>query len=238
MDEATAQRLNDLNQRFYQTVSVSFDQSRQSAWPGWSRLLEHLPARRPLRVLDAGCGNGRLALFLARAGMMLDYAGVDSSAALLGAAERALTALPNVTAAVIEADFIMDHEALPDEPYDLVALFGVLHHVPGIARRQALIAALAARTAPGGLLAFTAWRFLDTPRFQQRLLAPPADLALEADDYLLDWRAGEAPTLRYCHYCDDAELETLAKASGLTRIGGYRADGQTGGLNAYCLLRR
>lgn len=238
MDEASAQRLNELNARFYQTVSAGFDQSRQSGWPGWQRLLAQLPENRPLRVLDAGCGNGRLARFLAAAGIALDYTGLDSSPALLAAARRALAGAPGVSAAWLEADFIMNAEALPAGPFDLVALFGVLHHVPGSQRRERLIGELAARTASGGLLAFTAWRFMEYERFQRRTVPAPDDLVLEANDYLLDWRASETPALRYCHYTDDAELENLARASGLIAADAYRADGESGDLNAYRLLGR
>jgi SAM-dependent methyltransferase len=237
MDDAMAQRLNDLNRRFYQTVAADFDRSRAAGWPGWARLLPHLPAARPLRVLDAGCGNGRLALFLANAGVALDYTGLDSSPALLAAAARALEAHPTVKATWIEADFILEPAALLAGPFDLVALFGVLHHVPGAQRRRDLIAALARRTAPGGVLAFTAWRFAEHARFRERIMPPPADLALEPHDYLLDWRAGAAPALRYCHYADDAELDALTQASGLARIDAFRADGDTGDLNAYRVLK-
>ncbi len=238
VDEATALRLNDLNRQFYQSVSADFDQSRQSAWPGWRRLLNHLPPVRPLRVLDAGCGNGRLALFLAREGVALDYTGVDSSPALLEAGRYALADNTTVTATWIEADFIMDVDALPAGQFDLVTLFGVLHHVPGALRREALVTALAARTAPGGLLTFTAWRFREYERFRQRIVQPPAGLTLEDNEYLLDWRAGDTPALRYCHHTDDAELDALVAASGLALADAYRADGETGDLNAYRVLRR
>lgn len=238
MDEANAQRLNELNARFYQTVSADFDQSRQSGWPGWQRLNAHLPPRRPLRVLDAGCGNGRLALFLAATGIGLDYTGVDRNLSLLEAAGRALTGTTSVSATWLETDFIMNADALPAGPFDLVALFGVLHHVPGAARRQNLIAALAERTAPNGLLALTAWRFMASERFRRRIIPTPDDLELEANDYLIDWRAGAVPALRYCHYTDDAEFDALVQINGLALADAYYADGETGDLNAYRLLRK
>ena len=54
--------------------------------------------------------------------------------------------------------------ALPSGPFSLVALMGVLHHVPGRETRAALVAAAADRLAPGGLLALTLWRFAGRPR--------------------------------------------------------------------------
>jgi len=62
MDTETVNRLNTINHAFYATVADDFDQTRGTAWPGWQRLLPHL--KKPLSVLDVGCGNARFALFL------------------------------------------------------------------------------------------------------------------------------------------------------------------------------
>ncbi len=121
--------------------------------------------------------------------------------------------------------------------YDLVALFGVLHHIPGAARRQALVRALAARVRPGGLLAFACWRFYEYPRFRERIIPFPPGLDVEPGDYLLDWRRG-AQAVRYCHYVDDAEQAELIAAAQLTLVESYRADGESGAMNAYVILRR
>ncbi len=119
-----------------------------------------------------------------------------------------------------------------------MALFGVLHHVPGAEQRAALLRALADRVAPGGILAFTEWRFADEPRFRERIVAWDAvaeygDLAVEPGDYLLDWRRG-TPALRYCHHVDDAEHARLIAAAGLRQVAEYRADAA----NRYAILQK
>lgn len=230
MDTATIRHLNDLNRRFYAATAADFDATRQQPWDGWERLLSHLYA--PLSVLDVGCGNGRFGLFLAdRFGKdHLHYVGLDSSAALL---ERARAALVGIDARFEEHDIV---EQPPDPSlgqFGLVVLFGVLHHVPGATNRLALLRALADRVAPGGLLAWTEWRFLENPRLVERSVPWDANLQVEPGDTLLDWRRG-AQTLRYCHAVDDAEHAQLIAAAGLRVVDEYRADAA----NLYTVLQR
>ncbi|HVO43019.1 MAG TPA: class I SAM-dependent methyltransferase [Aggregatilineales bacterium] len=231
MNDATVKRLNAINREFYCLTAVSFDETRQRAWPGWDRLLPLLPPS--LAVLDVGCGNGRFGVFLASR-FALRYHGIDSSPDLLALARNALP-----DAGFEERDIV---ESPPDSgQYDLVALFGVLHHIPGADRRLRLLRILAERVTPGGMLAVASWRFYEFERFRRRILPWPPDLADEVEDhdYLLDWRrdAAAEPAIRYCHYVDDAEQSRLVAASGLEPILSYRADGSTGDLNSYVILR-
>jgi 2-polyprenyl-3-methyl-5-hydroxy-6-metoxy-1,4-benzoquinol methylase len=231
MNEATIKRLNQINREFYRITAESFDESRDQPWTGWKILLPYL--KPPLTVLDVGCGNGRFGVFLAqKLGTDLVYRGMDSSPTLL---ERARVALSGLEAHLELRDVI---ENPPDGgEYDLVALFGVLHHVPGNSQRQEFMRTLAQRVAPGGYLAFATWRFYDYERFRQRIVPWPEGLDAEPGDYLLDWRRG-VHALRYCHYVDDAEHKSLIAATGLTELTTYRADGRTNDLNRYSLLRR
>jgi SAM-dependent methyltransferase len=167
-----------------------------------------------------------------RFGTNVTYSGIDSNPALLS---RAADALRGADAHLIRQDVI---DQPPDSgEYDLVALFGMLHHIPGHERRQAFLRALAERVAPGGLLAFAAWRFYEFSRFRERVVPWPDDIQVEPHDYLLDWRR-ETPALRYCHYVDDAEHGALVAATGLTEVVAFRADGETGDMNRYSLLRK
>lgn len=243
MDQTLVNRLNQINRDFYRLTVQDFDESRGRPWPGWKRLLPYLTALdAPIRVLDVGCGNGRFGRFLARnLDSGIHYHGLDHTPALLDAARAAFAnILPD---AVLEERDIVERP--PDTgQYDLVVLFGVLHHVPGYAGRCALLQALANRVAPGGLLVFTCWCFYEYERFRRRIIAWPADWAVdlnvEPGDYLLDWQRGHAANtaLRYCHYVDETENAALDAATGLKLIETFRADGHTDDINRYSLLRR
>ncbi len=231
MDDITIARLNALNRAFYEITAADFDQTRAAPWPGWDALLPYLAV--PLSVLDVACGNGRFGLFLfEHLGTNVTYHGVDSNPALL---DRARAALAGRDAHLEQRDVLAGPPAAG--AYDLVALFGMLHHIPGCERRCAFMRALAGRVAPGGLLAFAAWRFYEYERFRQRILPWPPDLVAEPGDCLLDWRRGvRAP--RYCHHVDDEEHAALVAATGLRELVTYRADGHSGDVNRYSILRR
>ncbi len=236
MDETIRQRLNAYNHAFYQQTADDFDATRQRAWAGWLRLLPWLGAVRS--VLDVGCGNGRLAHFLAEhLPKPLTYHGIDLSAALLDRARQSLAGVDGLRVTLEARDIV---QRPPDSgAYDLVALIAVLHHVPGRAQREHLVQALAARLNVGGLLVFSAWRFMDSPRLAARVVPFPEDLAphVEPGDYLLDWRRG-TNALRYCHAIDAEEQAALISASGLRMVDIFDADGENNQLNRYSVLRR
>lgn len=235
MDKQTRERLNQINRDFYATTATEFDATRGRAWAGWERLYKELD--HPLRsVLDVGCGNGRFGVFLAEQQTQpFVYHGVDNSPQLLAFAQQTFTDYPQVDVQLTEQDVIMGD--LPDGRYDLVALFGVIHHVPGFAERRAFMQALSERVADNGYLVFAAWRFYEQERFRSRIVDWDRAIAVEQHDYLLDWRRGER-ALRYCHYVDDEEHEALSRVTGLSIVTDYRADGSTNDLNRYTILRK
>jgi SAM-dependent methyltransferase len=255
MNAQTINRLNEINRRFYATTATEFDQTRGKAWLGWAKLAEHLQA--PLSVLDVGCGNGRFGLFLAESlpltpqppfpaseargsemrqeqASMIHYHGLDNNEALLAFAKEAFEGQANLKAKLETFDLVQQN--LPDEVYDLVVLFGVIHHVPGAEQRRAFMAELAKRVKKGSILCFASWRFYEFERFRERISEWPADLEVEEHDYLLDWRRGEN-ALRYCHYVDDAEEDALIAATGMSVLARYRADGENNRMNSYVVLR-
>lgn len=240
MKTEVIQRLNAINRQFYETIAQSFDETRGKPWPGWDHLLPHLKALsvEPLEVLDVGCGNGRFGLFLAEnLPYPVRYTGIDNNQHLLDAAAASLKATPNITAALHRHDVV---ESVPDSGlYDLVGVFGLIHHIPGYSNRQHFVYKLSEWLKPGGILALACWRFYDYERFRARIVPWPDDLTgeVEPHDYLLDWRRGEV-ALRYCHHVDDAELSDLIAITRLEEIETFSADGFSGAVNRYCLLKK
>lgn len=254
MNDLTRQALLELNRRFYARFAAGFSASRERPWDGWDRLPELLPALRGrrLRVLDAGCGNGRLAAFLAARVPALDYLGIDGSAELLALAHWRLAAADpagRVTARWAEVELAGGalRRRLGSRRFDLVALFGVLHHIPGRVHRARLLARLAAHVDAGGLLAASVWRFDRQPRLEAKVLpwdvynrqaeVPVDARELEPGDHLLTW-AGDRATPRYCHLLGDGEIAGLAASAGLPCRARFEADGPGGDRNVYLVFAR
>jgi SAM-dependent methyltransferase len=244
MDEATRRALEALNRAFYARNAREFDASRASPWRGFARIAAALPVRQPLRVLDLGCGNGRLLTYLQGGSpRALEYLGTDSCAALLASAERRFEG--RAEACFRRAELFDEHgaPALPDQAFDLVALLGVLHHVPSERARRALVQAALARLAPGGVLVLTVWRFAHDARYAARRAPwteatarwPAIDVAqLEPGDALLRWSTHE-DAFRYCHAAEHEEIERwlVGTRGTVTR---FFADG-AGELNEYIVVR-
>ena len=253
MTPETATALARINQVFYEDRAADFSATRERPWSAWESLAEIVEVHvgeGQVRVLDLGCGNGRLGRFLAgRWGDGLDYLGLDASEPMLEIA-RGLGGGRFVRRDLLASDALDD---LPAGPFGLVTAFGLMHHLPGFDRRAALLRAAAGHLAPGGLLAVSFWQFGAVERFRRRMVpwatwnrsaAEPVDTGdLEEGDVLLAW--GEAPSthgllpaVRYCHWTPPEEAERLLADLSLVEVASFRADGKAGDLNLYRVLSR
>ena len=254
MNRNTALALNAINRAFYRNLADEFSVTRDAPWPGWLRVLSAIERHCPVAeidVLDIGCGNGRFACFLAdnlpKRRDRLRYLGVDSSPAML---ERAgASALPLAATEYHLWDFVEDPlgDRLGSRDFSLVVLFGVLHHVPGFARRRELVADAARLLRPGGLLVFTSWQFEMFERFSSKAISweefnrtaeLPIDVnELDPGDRLLPW-GDSGRVVRFCHFADGEETKQLASGLPLELALTYEADGREGNLNRYFIFRR
>lgn len=254
MNRQTTQTLNRINRDFYRNRAVEFSATRQKPWRGWKRLVqlmeEHFEGIHPPSVLDLGCGNGRFARFLRdHYSKSISYVGVDVSAQAL---EHARTHLVETdTCRLIQHDLVADRpeEILPREaqrPFSLIAAFGLFHHLPSYELRRAVLAELARRLEPQGILAISIWQFGRFERFRRKVLSWQEfqsqtgvildTTQLEHGDYVLTWGSAP-PAFRYCHYIDPEEASRLTSSLPLIQMATFAADGATHNLNQYHVLK-
>ena len=257
MDKGLALRLCALTGEFYRANAESFSQTRQSPWQGWVRLLEVMglaSGQEPLRVLDLACGNLRFERYLADTlpGRMLSGYAVDNCDPLVEAGERGefgpLSRIAFQNLDVIErlsGGSLREALEVPDTSCDLAVSFGFMHHVPLERWRVGLLRALIAKVRPGGFVAVSFWRFLNsdklTRKAQETTGRARAELGLPElpqNDYLLGWQDTQG-LYRYCHHFDEPEIERLLAmvADSADLVSRFEADGKTGNLNEYVVLR-
>jgi 2-polyprenyl-3-methyl-5-hydroxy-6-metoxy-1,4-benzoquinol methylase len=83
---------------------------------------------QPRRILDYGCGIGRLTALLANAFPNAEICGYDPSAASIKEAEKAVADLSNVVLSSSFDDI--------ENKFDMLVMAGVLHHIPDIHRTR------------------------------------------------------------------------------------------------------
>lgn len=239
MNDATAAVLLDLNQKFYNQFSSSFDTSRYLALPGMYRAVQFLPAKR-VNMLDVGCGNGIFSRFMLKNNYLERYLGVDFSAGLLNAATQ-YEQSEGETVSFVTRDISQPGFLDGLGQFDLITCFAAMHHIPQHRRRAAMLTEMGKHLLPGGLLFMSNWQFLTSER-QRRKVLPWSDIGLEPDDveshdYLLSWQRGGFGR-RYVCQIEVEETQLLVEKSGLIQFDQYRADGKEGDLSLYTILKR
>jgi len=232
MRKDVIEQLSQLNQVFYDTFAHAFSDSRSRTEPGLERILGQVSPGS--RVLDLGCGQGRIALLLPEGCV---YVGADFSAEMLALAQESAAAAP-VDARFVQVNLTDAEWSLPDE-YDWIILRAVLHHIPSYEARLHILRQAARRLSPGGKVVMANWRFLAIPRLRRRV-QPWSEIGLgeedvDPGDYLLDWQR-EGYGLRYVHMVDQDEAERLATDAGLAVEEHFLADGHSGDLTLYTVL--
>lgn len=194
-----------LNRDFYLKTQEYFNRSRQSPWSGWQKLLPYLPRRQAglqgvsLKVLDLGCGNGRFGIWLSKH-RQIDYTGLDNNQYLLDQ-------IP--FGRLIKQDITKPWNL--KEKFDLVAILGVMHHLPE-KHSLPLLKRAVANLKPGGILFLSFWEF-----------DPSKGKPLGNNDYLLPWKLGVTAE-RYCHLYSGQEIKKLLQTLKLKLLADFRAD--------------
>ncbi|MBI2759097.1 MAG: methyltransferase domain-containing protein [Chloroflexi bacterium] len=240
MNTATAQRLLDLNHRFYTEHGADFSATRTRLQNGVLRVLDTL--RGDESILDLGCGNGELARALLQRGQRGPYLGLDFSLPLLNEAEREAFGFPVQFKQVDLSRFsVTSDQWSVTGNWSLVTAFAVLHHIPSDELRLKLIQKVYDLLKPNGLFIHSNWQFLNSERLKARIQSwDTIGLAardVDANDYLLDWKRGGLG-LRYVHHFDEAELAELAQASGFEIIETFYSDGENKRLGLYQVWKK
>lgn len=213
-------------ERGYDLIAGKFSQTRKHFW----RELEFVKdfIRPGMKVLDYGCGNGRLAGFLSEEGE-IDYVGADVSERLLEEAQKSHI-FSKITPADTDAksqsrfEFVKldpQNERLPwnDGIFDAVFSVAVFHHFPSSAYRKRMAGELCRVLKRDGIVVITVWN-LWQPKYRRNIFRNWRDKLSGRSE--LDWNDCSIPFAdnegrrfeRFHHAFTKRELRKLFAAAG------------------------
>ena len=211
MDKTTKQDLLDIVKNNYEQSAVDFSASRQRLfWPELQKLATQVKAGD--RVLDLGCGQGRLLEVLKS--QSIYYLGLDQSAALISIAQA------NYPAFNFQALDLGSIDELPETDFNYIFCVAVLHHIPGVVDRTAILEKLASKLAPKGRIIISVWNLWSRKKFLklifkfwlQRL---GGRNKMDAGDIVFPWGGRAGVGLRYYHAFTMRELKKISRLANL-----------------------
>lgn len=209
MDEKYAKYLLEKTRQDYNTIAEHFSKTRNFVWEELKSLSQYSFVGE--RVLDLGCGNGRLLEIFKDKN--IDYIGIDSSEKLIEIAKKKYPKAKFQKADALNLPF-------PANYFDKVYSIAVLHHIPSVKFRLRFLKEAKRVLKPEGLLILTVWNLWQQKFLKYHLkfffLKLIKKSKLDFKDIFYPWKnqAGEVVTRRYVHVFSKRELKKLVKKSG------------------------
>lgn len=203
MKQVLAKKILQQTQETYNAIAYDFSNTRNYIWQDILPLLDY--SRKGAKVLDLGCGNGRL--FEALKEKQVDYTGVDNSKELLKIAQQKYP----------QANFqLVNGISLPfkDKTFDIIYCVAVLHHIPSKRLRKDFLLEAKRVLRPNGLMVATVWKLGQKksnllPKFTLKKLFSKSDL--DFGDVLVPWHN---KAMRFVHNFTNLGLKRLFKQAG------------------------
>lgn len=234
MKQEYAQYLIEKTREDYDAIAGEFDRTRAYCWEGLDQFARY--AGEGDRVLDFGCGNGRLfTLFWEK---NITYVGADQSKQLVDRAREKYTA--QVEAGKAEFMHVTGARLpFPDGSFDCIFGIAMLHHIPSQHLRERLLREFDRILKPDGRLVLSVWnlwqkkyRALIIRHTIKKLIGLSQ---LDFFDIFVPWKTGKQETMaeRYYHCFTMRELLGLMKRAGFHIAESGYFGGKTKRFNMY-----
>ncbi|MCX7778744.1 MAG: methyltransferase domain-containing protein [Patescibacteria group bacterium] len=205
MREEIAQRILEETKKNYEKIAEQFSQTRQWPWGVMKLFLAYLNDGD--KILDIGCGNGRLYDLLKE--KSIEYVGIDNSERLV---EMAKKKFPMTRSEFLVMDAL--NLEFRDEEFDAVFMIAVLPHLPS-QKLQIKVLSEAYRVLKiDGYLFLTCWNLwqpkLFFHNFIQRLKKPKLYQDLGWKDFFVPWHLSSNEIIqRFYHAFTKKELKKI-----------------------------
>lgn len=194
------------------------------------------------RILDWGCGNGRLIHLLKDRN--IKYVGVDQSEEMIRLAQEEFKtecAEGWVSFQVVPG---LPPWPLADKSFDGIFSVASFHHLPTKQQRFAVLKEMARVLKPGGFLVMMTWNLKSdwAAEQQQKGVWQEAD---EPDAYWIPWKSADGTVLAERYYChlEPDDIEDAIARSGLQTTACYwssesKETQRSDGKNLVCIARK
>ncbi len=190
----------------YNKISEHFSQTRYKPWDEFKLFKEYI--RDGQKILDLGCGNGRLYKFLKDQNLNVDYYGLDN-------AEKLISICKEKYPEVADRFKVGEIFKLPydESQFDVVICIATFHHLSDYTQRINTLEQVRRVLKPGGYLLMTNWHLWHRPflkyffsQFRQKV---------SRKDLIFPWKSadGQVQCQRYYHAFTKGELKRLFKKS-------------------------
>ncbi|MBT5016132.1 WecB/TagA/CpsF family glycosyltransferase [Candidatus Peregrinibacteria bacterium] len=197
----------------YDKIAQEFNRSRQRLWPDLDFFTEFLP--EDARVLDVGCGNGRLLKFFEGRDIK-SYLGIDNSKELLKFAKKQQK---GNKIKFKEGDAL--DLPVKEGTYDAVFSVAVLHHIPSRELQLKALAELSKALSKDGVVCLSVWnlyRLRSLPYFVKAFFRSIFSWGNYSwKDLMIPWGKKE-PKMRFAHAFRLKELLVLLQDAGFEVI--------------------
>ncbi len=195
------------NKKVYNAIADHFSQTRALLWDDLKDLKQY--AFPHARILDIGCGNGRL--YQMFEDLSIVYTGIDQSENLIAHAKNKF---PQVNFQV--GNMI----ALPFEngQFDRIYAIASFHHLPNFDLRLTALQEMKRVLVSGGKIIMTNWN-AQSNWAQKKIQTGDWQIGENGSDHLMvPWKngAGQIQGMRHYWALTPENLETLAHEAGLT----------------------
>jgi cyclopropane fatty-acyl-phospholipid synthase-like methyltransferase len=160
----TESQIYKITQQEYDKAAQEFSQTRPYFWKDLAFIKRYI--KKKSKLLDFGCGNGRLLEILED--KQVDYLGVDVSKKLLKIAKKKY---PKHQFQLINPDPSKEkYNLFSDEnqnSFDIIVSIGVFHHFPKGKWREKFLKGLSKILKPKGILILTVWNLKETKYWKE-----------------------------------------------------------------------
>jgi tRNA (uracil-5-)-methyltransferase TRM9 len=198
----------------YNLIADDFSESRYQVWPEMIAWQKYFTDGQ--KVLDVGCGNGRMTQLLAD--KKIEYVGCDISSKLINIAKAKCQQYNFKT-----VDFqVADIRQLPwsDDTFDVLLAVAVLHHLPHPDNRWRGLQEMYRVLKPGGMLLMNNWYFWNAyanKKYQiKKQILVNWLRGMEKQALLIPWKDYQGKVLlnRYYYAFHKRELGNLLEQTG------------------------